>query len=383
MTLSDDLKTIAGRAQEWSCQMSLAQVFPHALFIAAYETDRAAVSQLIKGAGVDSNDYCRRVVEEVRQLPRARAGAASVPWHAASLRLLEVAASDANPVAALMASLLQADGVVVQSQAEDMGDPFEDLDNLVGLGSVKDEVRKLVEMVKFNAARKAKGLEAGSLTSHFVFTGNPGTGKTTVARLLARIYQKLGVLKRGHLVEVDRSNLVAGYVGQSAIQTNAVIDSALDGVLFIDEAYSLVSDGTSDYGSEVIATLLKRMEDARERLIVIVAGYTQEMGRFVRSNPGLESRFTKFIEFPDYNQDELVTIFQRIASSQQYELTDSAVGRMRERLSQAAASGKLSGNARFIRNLFQQTKERMASRVVQQRNATKCQLQTIEAEDIP
>ncbi len=266
-------------------------------------------------------------------------------------------------------------------EQKDDSEPLQELENLIGLGRVKDEVRKLVELVKFNAARKAKGLSVGGMTSHFVFTGNPGTGKTTVARIIAGIYRQLGILKKGHLVEVDRSKLVAGYVGHTAIQTNAVVDSAMDGVLFIDEAYSLVAGGKSDFGSEAIATLLKRMEDARERIIVIVAGYTDEMHRFVRSNPGLESRFTKFIEFPDYSIDELVSIFDNIVKKNQFTCSLKGHELARKTIEAAALDGHVSGNARYVRNLFDAVRERMARRVMKIENASMIQLQTIEAED--
>ena len=259
---------------------------------------------------------------------------------------------------------------------------LKELEDLIGLERVKDEVRKLVELVKFNAARKAKGLSSGGMTSHYVFTGNPGTGKTTVARIIAGIYRQLGILKKGHLVEVDRSKLVAGYVGHTAIQTNAVVDSAMDGVLFIDEAYSLVAGGQSDFGSEAIATLLKRMEDARERIIVIVAGYADEMHRFVRSNPGLESRFTKFIEFPDYSIDELVSIFDSIVKTNQFTCSSTAHELVRKTIESATVDGHISGNARYVRNLFDAVRERMARRVMMIENASMIQLQTIEAEDI-
>lgn len=267
------------------------------------------------------------------------------------------------------------------SNRKDDSNRFEELENLIGLEPVKNEVRKLVELVKFNAARKAKGLSAGGMTSHFVFTGNPGTGKTTVARIIAGIYRQLGILKKGHLVEVDRSKLVAGYVGHTAIQTNEVVDSAMDGVLFIDEAYSLVSGGSSDFGSEAIATLLKRMEDARERIVVIVAGYANEMSRFVKSNPGLESRFTKFIDFPDYTVDELVSIFDSIVKKNQFTCSSKGQELARKTIEAAAVNGHVSGNARYVRNLFNAVRERMARRVMKIENASIIQLQTIEAED--
>ena len=276
----------------------------------------------------------------------------------------------------LIKALFEADGIGAD-------DPFAELDALVGLDSVKAEVRKLAELVKFNAARQKAGLPADALTSHFVFTGNPGTGKTTIARILARIYRKLGVLKRGHLVEVDRSKLVAGYVGQTAIQTNAVIDAALDGVLFIDEAYSLASGGSSDFGREAIATLLKRMEDQRDRLVVIVAGYEDEMRQFVDSNPGLKSRFTKYIRFPDYSASEMTKIFLSILSLQNYTCSKAAEIAARTQMEAAAAKGgRTSGNARFVRNFIASVKERMAMRVMSDGVATKGELQRIEAEDI-
>ena len=319
-------------------------------------------------------------------MPRASECAGEVPLHPLTLKILENAADiDAGNVVeaarTVLIALLRADGVV--TEAEDEGDPFAELEGLIGLGRVKDEVRKLAEMVKFNMARKAQGLGCESLTSHFVFTGNPGTGKTTVARIIARIYKKLGVLKKGHLVEVDRSKLVAGYIGQSAIQTNAVLDAAMDGVLFVDEAYSLVSGGRSDYGGEVIATMLKRMEDARDRLVVIVAGYENEMRRFVASNPGLESRFTKYVDFPDYSAAELTRIVETMAKVQDYICSSAAVSAVRAKMEQAVASGiAQKGNARYARNLFKAATERMALRVMSRSGATRRQLQTIEAEDI-
>ena len=199
-------------------------------------------------------------------------------------------------------------------------DPYKELDELIGLEKVKEEVRTLANFVKVQKMREQKGMKVPKISYHLVFTGSPGTGKTTVARIVARIYKDLGILKRGHTVETDRSGLVAEYVGQTAVKTNAIIDSALNGVLFIDEAYALVpEDSRSDFGQEAISTLLKRMEDDRDRLVVIIAGYTNEMQRFIDSNPGLQSRFNRYRlhagrtlpDFPDVPEEERIHHDQR------------------------------------------------------------------------
>lgn len=385
---NQDAMRVVDRAGEIAQAMGFASIVPHALFLALYEMARQDVVNALKSGGVDCAQYCNKVADEVNAMPKVGCGA-SPGCHPALTAILNRAYAVAQrrdpPVATtadLVAALLSADGISVDVKSEER-DPFAELDALVGLDSVKAEVRKLAELVKFNAARRHAGLPADALTSHFVFTGNPGTGKTTIARLLARIYRKLGVLGRGHLVEVDRSKLVAGYVGQTAIQTNAVIDAALDGVLFIDEAYSLVSGGSSDFGREAIATLLKRMEDQRERLVVIVAGYEDEMRQFVDSNPGLKSRFTKYIRFPDYSAAEMTKIFLSILSSQNYTCSKAAEIAARTRMEAAAAKGgRTSGNARFVRNFIASVKERMAMRVMSDGVATKGELQRIEAEDI-
>ena len=238
-----------------------------------------------------------------------------------------------------------------------------ELDALVGLETVKEQVRALVAFLQVQAERQRHGLPEVATSQHLVFLGNPGTGKTTVARLLAEMYRTMGLLSRGHLVEVDRAGLVGQYVGMTAIKTDRVIRRALDGVLFIDEAYALApGDERQDFGPEAIETLLKRMEDYRHRLVVIVAGYPRLMHRFLQSNPGLRSRFSREITFPDYSTDDLVEITRKLGAEYEYSLDEDAVEALRQILGRAAR-GEGFGNARFARTLFEQALNAQALRL--------------------
>ena len=275
------------------------------------------------------------------------------------------------------------DSVIVNEPLE--GDPYAELDDLIGLNSVKKEVRSLANFVKVQKQREAQGLKTAKVSYHLVFYGSPGTGKTTVARIVGRIYKDLGVLKKGHTVETDRGGLVAKYMGQTALKTDTVIQQALDGVLFIDEAYSLVPENGNgqDYGQEAIATLLKRMEDYRDRLVVIIAGYRNEMQRFIDSNPGLQSRFNRYIDFPDYSGVELTDIFKMYMKKNQYTLADGAEEYLKEQFEYAVAhKDRNFGNARFARNVFEKSIQSQANRLEWMANLSKSQLTELTVDDL-
>lgn len=267
---------------------------------------------------------------------------------------------------------------------EKLEDLLAELDSLVGLDQVKKDVRSLINLIKVRKLRQEQGLAVAEMSLHMVFTGNPGTGKTTVARLLARLYRSIGVLEKGTLLEVDRSGLVAGYVGQTALKTMEAVKKAQGGILFVDEAYSLVPDGAgNDFGQEAISTILKAMEDMREELVVIVAGYPEPMERFISSNPGLESRFGKYFHFADYDGNQLMEIFRSQCKKNQYAPDEKAeqfcIGMFNELYENRDEN---FGNARDVRNIFERAIANQANRISAMENPTKEDLMKLTKEDI-
>jgi hypothetical protein len=258
---------------------------------------------------------------------------------------------------------------------------FAELDALVGLAPVKAEVKLVADLLAVQKLRTERGLPVVETSRHLVFTGNPGTGKTTVARLLAQIYRTLGVVSKGLLVETDRAGMVAGFVGQTALKVDEVVQSALGGVLLVDEAYSLARGDDRDFGQEAIDALVKRMEDHRDDIVVIVAGYPAEMELFIESNPGLRSRFPKRIHFPDYTTDELVSIFSSMCTANHYTADTAALAAVRARLD-AMERGKGFGNGRVVRNLFEASLGTQASRVVGIKDISNEDLSAITAADV-
>jgi len=260
-------------------------------------------------------------------------------------------------------------------------DLLAELDQLVGLANVKAEVRRLSSLLQVQQLRAERNLPVIETSHHLVFTGNPGTGKTTVARLLSQIYHAVGVVSKGHLVETDRSKLVAGYVGQTALKTQTALESSLGGMLLIDEAYALARGGENDFGMEAIDTLVKFMEDHRDDIAIVAAGYPTEMNEFVDTNPGLKSRFTRTINFPDYTEDELLQIFIGLGDKHRYSLTDDALLRVQHFLA-AEPRTRGFGNARFVRNLFETAIAHQAVRVAPLADPSDEQLTTLTADDI-
>ena len=299
-------------------------------------------------------------------------------------RLAESGNLDADALKTLVLADLGLGERKTDVRAPTVDEVLAELDSLVGLKPVKDELRRLIATVRANKMREEKGLENNvTMSYNFVFTGNPGTGKTTVARILGKAFRALGVLDRANFVETDRSGLVAKYEGQTAAKTNKLIDSAMGGILFIDEAYQLNQGENDQYGSEAVATLLKRMEDARGSMVVIIAGYSNEMKKFMEINSGLESRFNRTIEFPDYSAKELAEIYRSMAKKAKYRLSDDVEHWLVPYISMLTEKrDKNFGNARWARNLFEKTVERQALRVTDLKDPSAEELQTLRLKDL-
>ena len=291
---------------------------------------------------------------------------------------------DGAPAPAARASTGAAPGPPVATElapARPIEELLAELDALVGLDRVKADVRRLTSLLRIQRLREERGLPTLQTSHHLVFTGNPGTGKTTVARLLSQILRTLGIVSRGHLVETDRSHLVAGYVGQTAVKTRQVLESALGGTVLVDEAYALARGGDNDFGLEAIDTLVKFMEDHRDDLAVIAAGYPDEMAALIDANPGLQSRFARTVHFPDYTTEELVAIFESMSAASEYHLDEAGALALASVIHQQPR-GRGFGNARFVRNLFEAAVSGQAERLAAVEHPTDEQLTTLTAADI-
>ena len=339
-----------------------------------------------RNGGSDPTEEIRRMTEELTkslrrdfpgvQTPETPSGTPPVTPKPSDKKKTESPRPDAE------AEKKPAEEAEALPEKEDIADLKKELDEYIGLGAVKEEVRGLINVATVYQMRRAHDLPTADLSLHMVFSGNPGTGKTMIARFMARVYHSLGILSKGHLVETDRSGLVAGYVGQTAIKTRKVCEQAKGGVLFIDEAYTLTSKEGNDFGQESVDTVLKFMEDNRDDIVVIVAGYTELMEKFINSNPGLQSRFNKYIMFADYTAQEMRGIFDLQCRKHRYEPDAEASKELDEYFAMAAEEAGEFGNARGVRNTFEKILAAQANRLGERRDVTVEELITFTASDV-
>lgn len=325
--------------------------------------------------------FSQSVVKADGNITLEEAGALATIWQL----LHSYENSEAATKAATDKAIAEPTEAVTSEEPESLEDVLEELNQLIGMANIKEEIRTLTNFLKVQKVRTERGLANTSVSLHSVFSGSPGTGKTTVARLTSRIFKALGFLSKGHLVETDRAGMVAEFIGGTAKKVDEKVTSALDGVLFVDEAYALVPAYSSrDFGQEAVDVLLKRMEDYRSRLVVIAAGYTDEMARFIESNPGLKSRFNRYFYFNDYTPDELIAIFQKMCKDSHFSPTEAAIQKLKILLTELYEKrDRTFGNARLVRNLFEKTIEQQANRLAVINTLTDEVLTTILPEDIP